>query len=237
MEKNNMSPIILLTGTIIPNSILVKHNDYLRRRSEYLKALEYYSRYGKVVFLENSEYDFNNDSDFYSIKNIEIIKVEASKHYHKGKGYQEFEMIDSWVKSCNQDIDFIKVTGRYIIKNFKNIYQEFCERKKDELIIDSYKKSQVSITALFCFNTDFYKKCFLGLYKKADDETDLFIEKVIYEKINNSNLNFRLFLNEPYCFGISGSNNVHIEISFIKYLLKRLRRKMNILFNKKLFIL
>ena len=47
---------IVLTATIIPNSILTEHSDFILRRAEYLKAIEYYKKYANVFFLENSSY-------------------------------------------------------------------------------------------------------------------------------------------------------------------------------------
>ena len=53
--------VLLLTGTIKPNSILVEHSDVEIRKNEYVRALKYYSKIAKVYFLEKKFYIINSN--------------------------------------------------------------------------------------------------------------------------------------------------------------------------------
>ena len=114
---------IVLTGTIIPNTnIRMKHLDAEKRRKEYLNCINYYRNFAPVYFLENSSYPVEEDLEFTSIPNVEIRKFPVSSFPEKGRGFQEFEMIDSFIKNeKNIPNKFLKITGRYFYTNIKDI--------------------------------------------------------------------------------------------------------------------
>lgn len=85
---------ILMTGTIIPQSNYVVVKSSEQRRHEYLKAIEFYREFAPVWFAENSAYDVENDDEFRKWDDVHIIKCRKPYEYSKGKGYQEFKMID-----------------------------------------------------------------------------------------------------------------------------------------------
>ena len=112
-----MMPIVL-TGTIIPDAIKTVHRNWKVRRNEYLGAIRYYKKFSKVYFIENSHYDISHDGEFSSNERFQCFKFGASEEFERGKGYQEFQMLDEFVKAGLEENSFIKVTGRYIYKNF-----------------------------------------------------------------------------------------------------------------------
>ena len=88
---------IVLTGTIVPNSNFTTYTNPQVRRAEYLAAIHYYSGFAPVYFLENSAYDLASDPEFISSEDVAIRKFPVSKFAERGKGFQEFEMLDAWL--------------------------------------------------------------------------------------------------------------------------------------------
>jgi len=113
---------VLLTGTIVPNSVYTHHTDPSTRLKEYLFAIDYYCNLFKnddVYFLENSDFDLEKNSDYLKLSRscrFTLLKFPQSQKFYEGKGYQEFEMLDNAVEQLKDKYtSFIKLTGRYII--------------------------------------------------------------------------------------------------------------------------
>lgn len=178
---------IVLTGTIKPMIQDVKYIDEKKRRGEYLDALRYYSKYGNVVFLENSDYDITKDKDFFLINNVSIYKMKIDSSHKENAGYHEFKMIDEWVNNCHYvPKRWIKITGRYIIKNFYILLNQ-CLHSSEELIMDVDRRKHYAYTFLFFVTTSFYKKFFMGIY--ALSKKWIAIEQVIYIELHSNYLN------------------------------------------------
>jgi hypothetical protein len=225
---------ILLTGTIIPHSSFVVHADPKRRRQEYITAIKYYSQFCLVYFLENSEYDIFADPEFSSYPNVIIRRFPVSPEYSRGKGFQEFEMIDKWLETeKNPPIRIIKITGRYIINNFQQIFSECCKVDKGTCLIDLYRNRKVAISSLFSITWDNYSKYFKGAYLECDDQKGLWIERILFKKIASSDLETRFFLYEPRIYGISGSLGTNLPGRRIIYMIKDQRRFIYNLFHQK----
>lgn len=224
---------IVLTGTIVPNTVLFsKYLDPQVRRKEYLTAIHFYRNFGTVYFLENSSYPLEEDNEFCSIPNVIIRKFPISNFPDRGKGFQEFEMLDAWI---NSEIDippkWIKVTGRYLYKNFQKILDE-CFTRNQSIIINQYKFAKRADVALFCTTTDFYQNHIIDMYQKCDDSKDIIVENVMnatLSKIDKISLTrFKVYLK---CIAISGSTGkiisnifldaVNASISSCTYLLDR----------------
>lgn len=217
---------IILTGTIKPNAIFTEFNDIEKRRKDYLKALKYYTKYAPVVFLENSEYDLLNDKEFSIIDNLTIYKMNPSKYYLKGKGFQEFEMFDAYIaQHLNMSKFFIKITGRYIIEDFEKILKE-CVYTSFDMIIDISKKRYWADTYLFFMKTNIYIKYFFNCYKEADDSKGIYIEHVFFKYIMKYNIKYRIFFYEYNILAVSGSTGKkYIMKSKIKILRRSIRRR------------
>ena len=224
---------IVLTATILPNAIRTEYSDFMLRRAAYLKAIDFYQEYSDVYFLENSAYDLASDVDFFKYKNVHIRKFSPSKFYAKGKGYQEFEMLDSWLNTEKLvPSRWIKISGRYLVSDFDKVFAECLNENKYNLIIEQKLLSgRGALTDVFYVTSEFYKRCFLGIYQFSDDATDIFIEHVVYETLQNSD-EFRLFREIPMVTGISGSTGLALDIT-LKRKLKREIRNFLYRFNNK----
>lgn len=211
--------VIVLTGTIVPNSTLVEHRDFRQRRLEYLKAINYYRRFSTVYFLENSSYDLQADQEFSSLQNVKIRKFPVSKFYQLGKGYQEFEMLDNWVRSEKlMPSRWVKITGRYIITNFAEIFSDCIRSDSDEIIIEQRLwPSTEARTELFCISTATYENSLLGIYNLCDDSKGVWIEHVVRSKIRAVE-RVRTFKALPLIVGVSGTTGVALSVGWRKRL-------------------
>ena len=202
-----MIPIVL-TGTIIPNTIKVEHRDWKVRRNEYLGAIRYYKKFSKVYFIENSHYDISHDGEFSSDERFQCFKLEASKEFERGKGYQEFQMLDEFVKrNLNEDC-FVKVTGRYIYKNFDEMFSFLFRNKcKYDLIIDAFIWSKIARISLFYVKKNVYLTRLQDSYLEMDDSVGVWAEHIIYRALKNVGL-YTFFPKVPILNATSGTAGV-----------------------------
>jgi hypothetical protein len=230
---------IVLTGTIIPNSILTFHADPAIRRQEYLNSIHFYTNFAPVYFLENSNYPIEEDLDFASIPNLFLRKMDASMFYEKGKGYQEFEMLDRWIEQEKYPPNkWLKISGRYIFKNISSILEECLTDERINMVVDQVYRHNVAFTDIFYITTEYYTNQFKGIYKLCDDTTGDYIEKIVYNKLRRNNQDlFRMFGNVPMLSVISGTTGLTKEDTRIVYYLKLFIRRSNIFFfSSKYFI-
>lgn len=224
---------ITLTGTIAPNSTFVAHSDPKTRRLEYLNAINYYKKFAPVYFLENSDYPLLDDKDFVDA-GVFLRKFQPSLHFNKGKGYQEFEMIEKWLESEEYLPErFIKITGRYIIVNFQRIFNECLAERSDCLVIDQLAGRRVALSRLFYTGSGYYEKYLKGLYLDSDDAKNDWVERVLYRKIMMSGMASKIFSVEPWFCGVEGSSGMDIGTNRIKYLIKYAMRRFNYMFDKR----
>jgi hypothetical protein len=225
---------IVLTGTIVPNSVLTAHADAQIRKNEYLRAINFYTKFGRVYFLENSTYPVESDPEFTSIDNLQIRKMPVSLCYDKGKGYQEFEMLDRWLDE-ERDIPsrWFKISGRYIFKNFDAMIKDCWNDGRCDLAIDRMSYYGIAFTDIFAISTECYLKYFKGLYTRCDDLSGACIEKVAFQRLaEQDSKSFRIFGIVPKISAISGSSAELKDDSEIIYYLKSMLRFVNILFNR-----
>lgn len=218
--------VIVMTATLIPNAIYTVHIDFKQRREAYLKAIDFYHRYAEVYFLENSSYDLLSDAAFHRYENVHIRKFPPSKFHAKGKGFQEFEMLDLWLTTePSPPPRWLKITGRHLVSDFDKVFAECLNEDEYELIIEQELPPCPDVlTNIFYVTSAFYKRRFLGIHLLADDAAGVFIEHVVHRHIQPSD-KFRLFRHMPLTEGISGSTGEVFGIT-LKRRLKRLLGKL-----------
>lgn len=226
---------IVLTGTIVPNSVFTAHADAQVRKNEYLQAIHFYTKFGQVYFLENSTYPVESDPEFTSIDNLKIRKMPVSLYYDKGKGYQEFEMLDRWLaEEKDPPLKWFKISGRYIFKNFDMIIQDCLNDERYNLVIDQMSFQRIAFTDLFFITTDDYLRCFKGIYTLCEDTSGKFIERVVFAKLSKEiNKSFRLFTSVPKISAIGGSFGDLKDDSDTTYYWKSVLRSINIRLNSR----
>jgi len=220
-----MIPIVL-TGTIIPNDLKTTHSDWKIRRREYLDAIKYYKKFSKVYFLENSDYELSSDTEFASSERFQCFKFKASKQFKRGKGYQEFQMLDEFVKQKLNDDWFVKVTGRYIYENFDEIFSFILEDKcKYDLIIDAFIRPRIALTSLFYVKKNVYLQCFQKSYLEMNDSEGVYAEHVIYRALNKL-CSYTFFSKLPILNAITGTRGLKITMNdcSVKSRIKNMQR-------------
>jgi|SRR6185437_5167548 len=241
-EVNQNRRALLITGTIVPNSNFVAHTNVEQRRKEYYDSLLLYSDNFKeddLYFLENSSYDFSTDNEFqkmFADKKITLLKFPVSNKFNQGKGYQEFEMLDAAIEKLSILYNsFIKITGRYKVMNLKQLVDFECEG----LMADFHKKLMVAQTNVFYVSGSFYNSYLKGLYLQVDDSKGVYIEKIVYDKIQSEKLEqkVRLFSVNPIIVGISGSYGGTLNRNKIKMKIRNVERKLLKVFGVNQFLI
>jgi hypothetical protein len=224
---------IVLTGTIVPNAPFTAHNDPQARRQEYLSALRFYSQFAPVYFLENSIYPLSDDAEFHQLANVMIRQRPPSKSPERGKGYQEFEMIDGWLLSESQPPPrWIKISGRYFYRNFAALLADCSLERKAKMIVDRCARYHYARTCLFCVEIEFYRQRLINIYRECNDDLNETIERVLYRHLTPlPQSQVRLFSVEPRLTGINGTTGSRLEMKGSTYLLKRVWRRANYMLN------
>lgn len=220
---------ILITGTLVPNVSDLIEIDVERRRLEYLVALRFYRKVldMPIYFLENSIYDLKSDNEFQAVfsSGVELMKFPPSALPEKGKGYQEFEILDLAVDRLSEQFNsIVKLTGRYVVENIKAL----ADLPVNGLIADLHRKMEVAITGCFIADTTFYSAQISGLFEQCNDEKGDWIERVLYQKIKEEKLwsQVGLFPENPIYKGVPGSHVGTLERHPLKMKLRNAERKV-----------
>ena len=222
---------ILLTATIIPNSVYTEYLDINKRKKDYINSINYYKKFSTVYFIENSGYSISDDIDFPRDINIIYITIfnNNSGDWERGKGYQEFRMIDEFVNTFLKENTFIKITGRYIFNNFDILYKQIIKSKKINLnivLIDLYEKLGKCNSQIFYISKKNYLKYINGCYLDMNDSEGIWAEHVIYNRIKGMDSYYR-FDRLPITKVISGSSAKKYRINLLRIILSNLIRSLS----------
>jgi len=218
------SVAIVLTASITPAVNFVAVTDPHTRRNQYIDALAFYSQFAPVYFLENSAYDLANDSAFTSLSNVEIRKFAMLPESDRGKGYQEFAMLDAWHQSESQPPKrFLKITGRYRIENVADLLEECRDARESRFLVDRYSRKRLALTSYFSASWRGYGQIVNGLFREMDDACGMWAERVLYDALTNRP-DIHSFAHEPDICGISGSTGRVFDRSRWRWGAKQLLR-------------
>jgi hypothetical protein len=226
---------IVLTATIIPNQVVAAESNPETRLAEYLESLQFYRQFAPVIFLENSGYPLERHPEFAETARLRVKKFAPSANPERGKGYQEFEMLDAWLAAEPEPPPrWLKISGRYQLHNIAAILGECRTESRGELIIDQTARTGLSRTYSFCVNTDFYRQQLAGLYQQCDDRTGEWIERVLFRKLKTTAAGeVRLFVTQPRITAIAGSSGVAFPSGRGQWLCKQMLRNLNRLVDRK----
>jgi hypothetical protein len=229
---------IILTATIIPNSIYTSHVNPENRLNDYITALKFYCNIFKkddVFFIENSEYDLDNNNLFNELKStlkFKVIRFPKSNEFDRGKGYQEFEMLQKTIELLKNEYNFyIKITGRYIIKNIYNITKNY----KNGYYIDLRTKTKAAEVYLLAFDIDSFNSNIFDAYKLVNDIQGIYIEQILFSNAINTKIKSKVHLFTPLLSGISGSNSIILKRNIVRVILRNFERVFNRLIGKNQF--
>ena len=220
---------LILTATIQPSGPHIAESDPGNRLAQYEEALRFYTQLPHdILFVENSGFDFAQSEYLQELRNtgrVRFITVPRSSQPEKGKGFQEFEMLDGVIDRVGRDYEaFVKVTGRYIVKNAGALVAT----RLGDIRIDRHRKMKVAITGFFQCRVDFYQQHLRGIFQKADDAAGVFIEHVLYRRLAELEMNnaVELFPQNPDYHGVSGSHGNSMHRHPLKMKLRNVERRL-----------
>ena len=207
MQKSSIP--IVLTGTITPRAIYTVHADPQQRRREYRDAIAWYAQFAPVHFLENSGFRFASDPEFSGIADVTYFEHPPSGQFDKGKGFQEFEMLDAWVAAAAPlPARFLKITGRYIVTNIGAVLADCAaDAAADALLERKLWPAHSARTDVACFDSAFYKAHIAGAYLRCDDSAGMYIENVLRRQLDDEP-RIRVFRHFPVKTGTNGSKGI-----------------------------
>ncbi|MCA1761493.1 MAG: hypothetical protein LC664_00635 [Flavobacteriales bacterium] len=224
------NPCICMTATIEPNTVLVTRSDVNERLNDYKKAVRFYldKTHLPVYFLENSSFDIDGDNDFKQFlerPNFKVLRFPTHTDQTRGKGFQEFYTIDRFVAGHMKEDFLVKVTGRYIVRNFSSLVSQLSA----DVNIDLHRKMKVAITGFFGVSKSTYSEHFAGLYTRANDGEGRYIEHVLYDYITGTDLINRTALlpENPEYRGVSGSYGQSLHRNKYKMMVRGVERKLS----------
>jgi hypothetical protein len=222
---------ILLSGTIIPASVYTEYKDPERRLQDYITSIRFYCKAlpnDDIYFLENSSFPLEAHKDFQKLSTecqFHVLRFPPSEKYYEGKGFQEFEMLDKAFLNLESKYEtFVKITGRYIIRNIAKLLNDPCPG----LLIDLNKRHQLADTFLLIYTRNFYRTHVLGLFNQVNDNESRIIERVMYGQIISRQLlnQCRLFSYTTELEGITGSYGIPLKRNRFKQFIRNIERKV-----------
>jgi hypothetical protein len=224
---------IVLTATIIPNVAGAAANPETRL-AEYRQVLQFCLQLAPVIFLENSGYPLERHPEFAESPRLRVRQFAPSKNPERGKGYQEFEMLDAWLAAePSPPARWLKITGRYQVLNLAAILAE-CRAQKNPLIIDQVARSRLARTYLFCADTEFYQRQMRGKFQQCDDRTGEFIEKVLFREFQKAPPpEICSFKTQPRISAVAGTSGANFPTGIFQWRVKQSLRWLNRLADKR----
>jgi len=225
---------IVLTATVVPLAPSPGWASAASRLTEYVQSLGFYRRHAPVIFLENSNYPLEQHVEFRETPGLQIRRFPPSANPERGKGFQEFEMLDAWLAGeSHPPAHWLKITGRYQVMNVLRILEECRHKPSTGLIIDQIARATLARTHLFCVNTGFYQKRLAGLYCRCDDRNGEWIERVLFRELKTSpTQEVCFFRTQPRIAATAGSSGAAFPTGRAQWLAKQALRSLNRLFDR-----
>lgn len=221
---------LILTACIKPVDI-----PFLERKSETERLEDYKKTFikwcenkliNKIIFIDNSGYDlsfFNDKSKSFENKKIEILSTNLNNTFDKklGKGYGEYlclKEIQNQSHLFRESDYFIKVTGRYYIKNYANFFNEFIKKRSD-IFVCMKDNLTYADSHVFAGTKHFFSNYLISSISKINDTKGIFMEHQLSKSVLLGvcdDLKFDHFTIYPDVSGIIGTNNKKFKNNFFK---------------------
>ena len=221
---------LILTATVDPKGmIFLERSNVKDRFNDYIQSFAKWcsnSNINDLIFLENSGFDLTQFEEIkkkYPSKNIEIISSQVNNDFPRnlGKGYGEYLSLNEIIKNSrildNYDY-FIKVSGRYYVKNIHKIINEII---KDNTDIKICLKNNLTFadTHLFSGSKFFFKSILLNHIDKTNDTNGVYFEHCVAKATLNAinkGYSYSQLATYPDIHGYIGTNNKLLNYNFLK---------------------
>jgi hypothetical protein len=234
VEADGELPIVL-TATVVPQATRSASMDPEARLAEYAKAVQFYLRQAPVIFLENSPYALEGHAAFQEGERLLVKRFPPSANPDRGKGYQEFEMLDNWLAAEPRPPKrWVKITGRYQVLNIQSLLLECRQDLKSGLIIDQVPRLGLARTYLFCASTEFYRSHLRGVYRQCDDQSGAWIERVLFRQLKSRpEAEVHLFKTQPRINAVAGDSGAAFPMGRGQWWCKQSLRRFNRLIDRR----
>ena len=234
--------VILLTGTITPNSLSnLSIKEPAIRRKQYYDALNFYIKKTKfrIVFAENSNDALENFPllpDRIEYLSFNSLPIQPDR----GIGYKELEVIDFALensKFINEAKSIVKITGRLKVLNINKLSRKFLKLNEDKsnlIYAHSFGIKNMDARCFF-FTIDFWpylKKAGRDINLRYNFELSLWDAISQYQSIEEKNykqLNIPLRID-----GISGSFGNKYKNNIFLHYARLIRNLSSSIFGNKL---
>lgn len=232
---------IVLTSCIFPNTKELNPelsiNERINDTSKNIFFLYEFSKISNIklnLFFIDSSLSENKNSVIYSklfdSKKLNQFNIlphklninEKKEIFKRGKGYAEMLMIKKYLKLRKSKSNyFIKISGRYRVKNLGKILNQIKSQKKS-MYIDYSKFFKKCSTFFYASDIYFFEKYFFKNLNYLNDSKGKFLEKLFLKIIIQNNFNISKIYPKPK-IGLnlkSGSHKSHY--SYYKQLIIKL---------------
>ena len=231
MEERKSDIILLLTGTINPNSkdILSVKEPEVRKR-QYIDAINFYleKTHLDIIFAENSGTCIGEC--FKGQERIEFLTFSSPFTVpDRGKGWKELEIIDYSLKNSkliHSEVSVLKITGRLKILNIKTIEKRIRTLKYDfdKFVGCNVYKAFKMDSRCFLFTPDFWPvllKHGQSIHLNYSFERALWKAVCEYDLIKNGK--YAQFTEPLRIEGISGGLGISYNNGILLTTIKRVR--------------
>lgn len=231
MKNKNQDLVILLTGTITPNSdsnLTIK--DPGIREQQYLEALNFYIKKTefKIVFTENSGDELENFPMLPDRIEYLSFKSEPTQP-DRGIGFKELEIIDFAIQNSNflkTAKSVAKITGRLRVLNFNVLSRKYLRhsKKKSNIVYANSFENKNMDSRCFFFTLDFWpylKNVGQNINHRYNFELSLWDATYQYHSVDGKNyIPFYLPLRVK---GISGSFGIKYKHNLLLHFARYIR--------------
>lgn len=237
--------IVLVTGTIVPSLeqkhlALVNGNERENQYREALKILLQCKRINGIVFCDNSEFVFRWEEERMLAdslnKQLELMSFDGDtdavmKH---GKGYGEGRIIEYALEHSEllnqKDKGFFKLTGRLVVSNLDAIARSIDENRNyfNPMYINPMK--HMTDTRFYYVLKEDYRSNLLKVYHQVDDnDKKTYLESIFHKCIGDTYLKYKNMPIYPIFEGQSGTSGRQYKLSRIRYGIKNILSRYNML--------
>ena len=206
--------LLLVTGCIkvdknMPYVTITSQDERLTAYCETIRWAIEDTFFDKVVFCENSEFDFEyNIYEEMAKKNNKqfeylTFKGDTITSSKKGKGYGEGEIVIYALnnsKLLKDENCFCKITGRLKISNVNKLIKS----NSKNYFMNKRLLKEVD-TRFYCVQKSTFLEFLRDSYTSVDDFNNYYLEHAYYDSLVKKNVKYRTFYERPLFIGIAGS--------------------------------
>ncbi len=227
---------LILTATINPCGMQqAKRSDIHSREQDYLKALQYYSKFNiSLVFCENSNSNLDKLKSVvnYTDRDIEFFGFDGNDYpKEKGKGFGEIGILkNAFEKSqiIKKSRYIIKITGRLSIMNLAKILHRIDSHKITTPDIFCNFRSNLALadSRFFIAKKEFYPDYLFLFHDLINDSSGIYFEHALSRAIHlalSEGMNWLPMPLPPVIKGYYGTRNAKYKTGLVRRMNKHIR--------------